>query len=136
MLIPFLCTVQGIIGACNLQLLSDQLIDDTCGGVAKPFRVLDPDDHFLGSSSSPDDCIVSVMNSDAIGSNVCCDVSHGGLVIELANPGHQAIFEQDYCCPLEERSILSRYHQEAYEALHPYYMVEIHPWDGSKMLHD
>ena len=26
--------------------------------------------------------------------NIHCDVSHGGLVVELANPGHWAIFEQ------------------------------------------
>ena len=128
--------VQGIIGARDLQLLSDRLVDGTCGGVAKPSRVLNLDDHFLGSGLSPDDCIVGVVNSDAIGSNVCCNVSHGGLVFELADPGHWAIFEQGYCCPLEERSTLSRYHQEAYEASHPYHMVEICPWDGSKVLHD
>ena len=76
------------------------------------------------------------MNSDAIDSNICCDVSHGGLVIELVDPSHQAIFEWGYHCPLEKESILSRYHQEAYEALHPYHMVEIHLWNGSKALHD
>ena len=69
--------VQRVIGACNPELPPDpdQFIYSTCGGVAKLSGILNSDNHLLGSSSGPDDCIVGIMNSDTIGSNVCCYVS-------------------------------------------------------------
>ena len=77
----------------NSELLPDQFIYGICGGVTKSSGILNSDDHFLDGSLGPDDCIVGIMNSDTIDSNVCHNVGHGGLVVELANSGHQAIFE-------------------------------------------
>ena len=87
------CTVQRVIGACDFELLPDWFVYGACGGVTKPSGILNLDDHLSGGSLGPDDCIVSIVNSDTIGSDICHNVGHGGLVVELATSGHQAIFE-------------------------------------------
>ena len=42
-------------------------------------------------------------------SEVCCDVGHRGLVVELAQPGDSAIYQWDCFGPLQQCSVLSWY---------------------------
>ncbi|KAF8551902.1 hypothetical protein OG21DRAFT_1524149 [Imleria badia] len=135
-LIPLLSMVERVVGVGNLPVLSYRPIMSSGGGVSKPSRLVNSIYHFPDNRASPPDHIIRIMDGDAIGSKISCNVGHDNLVGEFTNPGHRAILEGNCCCTVQQSSVLPRYQEESHETLHPNHLVMAQLRDESKALHE